>query len=578
MSVAAATMCATLIDEWIAGGVRHAVVAPGSRSTPIVLALAARAAKGEISVQVAHDERVAGFMALGMGLSGVPALVVCTSGTAAANLMPAVVEAGLSEVPMLVVTADRPPELRDVGAAQTVDQTHIFGRAVRWFHDPGVADLAASGSWRSLARRARSASQNGPVHLNLPFREPLVSAPDELPAQLPGSPINAAHPDDVAPPRVRHAVLQQAGNGDPVPDSAHTSRGVILAGGRSGVSVHQIRELAARTGWPIIADPLSEARQIPGAICAADQILRTEEFVERATTEVIVRIGRPAASKVLAQWVAHSSATLVQVGGPGVIDPDHRVAAKCQIEDLLSCGWEFGIDPQWWALWTEAEAIAQTWIDEVLGAQTELTEPAIARLFAHALSAAPQDAVTAVQEVVVASSMPIRDLEWFGGPSAQAHANRGANGIDGTISTALGIACTGVRTAVLLGDLAFLHDLNALIGMPQRQCEGRSLDLRILVVDNDGGGIFSFLPQASHLESETFEQFFGTPHGSDLIQISKGFGVSARTVDTAGDLLAALQEPGPQVIRVRTDRTLNTEVHAALTAAVTREISQHLRS
>jgi 2-succinyl-5-enolpyruvyl-6-hydroxy-3-cyclohexene-1-carboxylate synthase len=575
MSVAAATMCATLIDEWIAGGVRHAVVAPGSRSTPIVLALAARAAKGEISVQVAHDERVAGFMALGMGLSGVPALVVCTSGTAAANLVPAVVEAGLSEVPMLVLTADRPPELREVGAAQTVDQTHIFGRAVRWFHDPGVADFAASNSWRSLAKRARDASRKGPVHLNLPFREPLVAAPDELPSQL-----SSRHDDSLtdAPeqPKVRQAVLHRVDESDPIPDAAHRTRGVILAGGRSGVSVHHIRELAARTGWPIIADPLSEARQIPGAICAADQILRTEEFVQHANTEVMIRIGRPAASKVLSQWVAHSSAPLVQVGGPGVIDPDHRVAARCRIEDLLSCDWEFELDPGWWALWTQAEAIAQTWIEEVLGAQTDLCEPAIARLFAQAVAPGSQNSAVAVQEIVVASSMPIRDLEWFGGPSAQAHANRGANGIDGTMSTALGIACTGAPTAVLLGDLAFLHDLNALIGLKQRECEGRRPDLRIVVVDNDGGGIFSFLPQASHLEPEVFEQFFGTPHGADLIQIAQGFGIPARTVDSAGDLVAALQEPGPHVIRVRTDRALNIEVHAALTAAVTREIARHL--
>jgi 2-succinyl-5-enolpyruvyl-6-hydroxy-3-cyclohexene-1-carboxylate synthase len=576
MSVAAATMCATLIDEWIAGGVRHAVVAPGSRSTPLVLALAARAAQGDISVQVAHDERVAGFMALGMGLSGVPALVVCTSGTAAANLMPAVVEAGLSEVPMLVLTADRPPELRDVGAAQTVDQTHIFGRAVRWFHDPGVADLAASNSWRSLAKRARDASRKGPVHLNLPFREPLVAAPEGLPPQLPSKyDDSATHVSQR--PKVREAMLQQVGQSDPIPDSAQRTRGVILAGGRSGVSVHQIRELAARTGWPIIADPLSEARQIPGAICAADQILRTEEFVQRANTEVIIRIGRPAASKVLAQWVANSSATLVQVGGPGVIDPEHRVAARCHIQDLLGCEWAFGLDPEWWALWAQAEAIAQTWIDEVLGAQTELTEPAIARLFAQAVAAESENPVETVQEIVVASSMPIRDLEWFGGPSAQAHANRGANGIDGTISTALGIACTGARVAVLLGDLAFLHDLNALIGIQQRQCQGRSLDLRILVVDNDGGGIFSFLPQASHLEPETFEQFFGTPHGADLVQIAHGFKIPARTVETSADLMAALQDPGPQVIRVRTDRAANTEVHASLTEAITREIAQHLR-
>lgn len=573
-------MCATLIDEWIRCGIHHAVVAPGSRSTPIVLALAERSARGEISVQVAQDERVAGFMALGMGLRGVPALLVCTSGTAAANFAPAVVEAGLSDVPMLVLTADRPPELRDVGAAQTVDQTHLFGRSVRWFHDPGVADLAASHTWRSLARRALDASRTGPVHLNLAFREPLVAKPAALPAPLEQSPVLTEAP------RVRSATLHAVSGADPVPSAAHKSRGVILAGGRSGVSVEEIRELAARTGWPIIADPLSEARQIPGAICAVDQILRSPEFTERATAEVIIRVGRPSASKVLAQWVSSSSAALIQVGGPGTIDPDHRVLARCAMTDLLSPNWGFTPDLGWWELWMRAEAIAQTWIDEVLGGYDTLTEPAVARWFAHGINAGIDAGVDAgetsrVDEVVVASSMPIRDFEWFGGPGARAHANRGANGIDGTLSTAVGIACSGARTAVLIGDLAFVHDLNALVGLTHRRVnagdEAAGLDLRIVVVDNDGGGIFSFLPQASHLDQSTFEQFFGTPHGADLVALAQGFGITAHTVDDVGALIAALGEPGPRVIRVRTDRVANTAVHAAITEAVIREISAALK-
>jgi 2-succinyl-5-enolpyruvyl-6-hydroxy-3-cyclohexene-1-carboxylate synthase len=568
-------MCATLIDEWIRCGIRHAVVAPGSRSTPIVLALAARSAAGEIEVQVAHDERVAGFMALGMGLRGVPALLICTSGTAAVNFAPAVVEAGLSDVPMLVLTADRPPELRDVGAAQTVDQTHLFGRSVRWFHDPGVADLAASHTWRSLARRAVSASRTGPVHLNLPFREPLVAEPVELPAPLGQSLVMEGASG------VRSAMMPPSAPGDSVPTAAHQPRGVILAGGRSGVSAAQIRELAARTGWPIIADPLSEARQIPGAICAADQILRSPDFVDRATVEVIIRIGRPSASKVLAQWVAGSGAAVIQVGGPGTIDPDHQVLARCEMADLLRQDWGFSPDLAWWELWMRAEAIAQTWIEEVLGSYDTLTEPAVARYFTHGINAAADaDQASGVDEVVVASSMPIRDLEWFGGPGARAHANRGANGIDGTLSTAVGIACTGARTAVLLGDLAFLHDLNALIGLTRRQVNSSGqvvgLDLRIVVVDNDGGGIFSFLPQASHLDQSTFEQFFGTPHGADLVALAQGFGVTAHTVDDLGALMVALREPGPQVIRVRTDRVANTAVHAAITDAVIREIAADL--
>lgn len=544
-------MCATLIDEWIRAGVRHAVVAPGSRSTPIVLALADRAATGDITVHVTPDERVAGFMGLGLGLRGVPALVVCTSGTAAVHLAPAVVEAGLSDVPMIVLTADRPPELRDVGAAQTIDQSHLFGRAVTWYHDPGVADMEACGSWRSMARRALRASARGPVHLNLPFREPLVATPAELPAALPRTAVvtRAA--------RVRAAAWPMESEvSDPVPAAAHSARGVILAGGRSGVDLGALRELAARTGWPLIADPTSEARQIPGAVCAADQILRVREFGAADEVEVIVRVGRPAASKVVAQWVASHRAVLLQVGGPGEIDPDHRVTARVDMADLLSTDWKFTPDPQWWAPWATAEAIAQTWIDEVLGGFEELTEPAVARLIGAALG-------VTVEEMVVASSMPVRDLEWFGGPGARAHANRGANGIDGTISTAIGVALDGGPTAVLLGDLAFVHDLNALVGLIDRD-----VDVRIVVTDNDGGGIFSFLPQAAALEPEVFETYFGTPHGVDIVAAAQALGVPARTVTTAEELLDALGTPGPKVLRVPSDRHRNMQVHAALTEAI----------
>jgi 2-succinyl-5-enolpyruvyl-6-hydroxy-3-cyclohexene-1-carboxylate synthase len=567
MSVAAATMCATLIDEWIRLGVCHAVVAPGSRSTPIVLALAERAATGEIAVQVAHDERVAGFMALGLGLRGVPALLVCTSGTAAANFAPAVVEAGLSDVPMLVLTADRPPELRDVGAAQTVDQTHLFGRSVRWFHDPGVADLAVSQTWRSLARRAMNACLTGPVHINLPFREPLVAASEPLPSPL----LNDAQLAVLPAPSVRSAWISPSSVPNSVPSAAHSPHGLILAGGRSGISSSEIRELAARTGWPILADPLSEARQIPGAICAADQILRSAEFVASIDVQVIVRIGRPSASKVLAQWVASCGATVIQVGGPQVVDPDHRVAARCAMSDLLTANWQFTPDTKWWERWSQVEAIAQTWIDEAIGGQSTLSEPALARLFAMHV---PEE----VQEVVVASSMPIRDLEWFGGPSARAHANRGANGIDGTLSTALGVACGGVSTAVLIGDIAFLHDQNALVGLMDRTVGDQPVDLRIVVVDNDGGGIFSFLPQAEHLAPDTFEQFFGTPHKADLVALAQAYGVPAQTVETAYELIEALKVPGPRVIRVQTDRSTNPTLHSSITAAVTKAIAEAVSS
>lgn len=234
-----ATFCATLVDEWVRNGVRNAVVAPGSRSTPMALALSDR---HEVAIHVVHDERVAAFVALGLGLDGIPAILLCTSGTAAANFHPAVVEAGLSDISMLIVTADRPPELRDVGAPQTIDQTNLYGRSVRWFHDPGVADAAAASSWRSLARRAFHGAGAGPVHLNLPFREPLLGEAGELPPPLTYDDIGA-----LATPG--STVIEPHS----LTDIVAVERGLILAGGRSGVhpdAVAAIRQRLQRAERP----------------------------------------------------------------------------------------------------------------------------------------------------------------------------------------------------------------------------------------------------------------------------------------------------------------------------------------
>jgi 2-succinyl-5-enolpyruvyl-6-hydroxy-3-cyclohexene-1-carboxylate synthase len=535
-----ATFCATLVDEWVHHGVRHAVVAPGSRSTPMALAIAGR---DEVAVHIVHDERAAAFVALGLGLRGIPAVLLCTSGTAAANFHPAVVEAGLSDVPMLVVTADRPPELRDVGAPQTIDQTGLYGRSVRWFHDPGVADPAAIGSWRSLARRAVAATANGPVHLNLPFREPFLGEPGELPART-----SVPRPPASAP-----AVAV-----DDLSDLVRAERGLILAGGRSGVGADDVALLAKATGWPLLADPLSGCRHLAGAVTAFDALLRAEPFATAQRPEVVVRIGRPAASKVLATWIADSGATVVQIGGPGVIDPDHRAAVNLPASAaaaLAGLASPVAERPGWARAWQLAGERAEQAIDAVLAAETALTEPGVARAVATAVPDGGQ--------LVVASSMPVRDLEWFGGPAAAAHANRGANGIDGVVSTALGVALGGATAVALVGDIAFLHDAGALTALV-----GRAADLRIVVVDNDGGGIFSFLPQASELPGDRFEQLFGTPHGTDVVAVARGHGIAADTVATAAELRSRLALPGPAVTRVATDRIANVATHAALNRAV----------
>ncbi len=536
-----ATFCATLVDEWLALGIRHAVVAPGSRSTPMALALTDRR---EMRVHVVHDERSAAFVALGLALDGDPALLLCTSGTAAANFYPAVVEAGLSEVPMIVLTADRPEELRGVGAPQTIDQIDLYGHHVAWSRDPGVPDDAERSLWRELAIDAWTHAARGPVQLNLAFREPLLGTVGELPERS-----SSQAPDPV--------VLRGGRRSDPVP-SMGARRGLILVGGRHGLDGDDIVALSEVTGWPVVADPISGMRHLPGAISTVDAMLRSERFATEHLPDVIVRIGRPAASKVLAQWTKRATdagAVLVQVGGPGVIDPDHNVAAVVSVDDLLEAVSDFEQWAEWSDSWTSADVLADQVILDVLARFDELTEPGTARSVADTI---PFDA-----DLVVASSMPVRDLEWFGGSRARAHANRGANGIDGVLGTALGRALAGRTTFVLLGDFAFVHDSNSLTAL-----ESRAVDLRIVVVDNDGGGIFSFLPQASALSQDRFEQLFGTPLGVDIVALAASYGLEARTVHSVDELVDQLGRRGPWVCRVSTDRRHNVEVHAELHAAV----------
>lgn len=540
-----ATAAATLVDEWIRCGVDHAVVAPGSRSTPIALALAERP---ELAVHVVHDERVAAFVALGLGLDGAPAVLVCTSGTAPVNFHPAVVEAELSEVPMIVATADRPPELRGVSAPQTIDQIDLYGRSVRWFVDAPVPDEADPADWRPLARRAFATSTGapaGPVHVNLPFREPLLGSPADLPPHIAPPEVVSPHSTTSANAVTRVAELER-------------QRGVIVAGGRSGVGRGDVVALAERLGWPILADPCSGLRDAPQAVTAFDPILRFDEFAAAHAPEVVVRIGRAPASKVLSQWIVRSEAPVVQIGGPGVVDPECNVAAFGSLGDLD--GWTGAANTPWLARWRHANERAEAAIDAAL-AELPLGEPAVAR----AVSGIARELEA---DLVAASSMPIRDVEWFGG-SVTAHANRGANGIDGVISTALGCALAGRTVFTLVGDIAFVHDSNALVALPDR-----CVDLRIVVIDNAGGGIFNFLPQASALSIERFEQLFGTPHGTDVTALASAHGVDAATVDTVEGLGERLASPGPSVTRVVTDRIDNVRLHDDLTAAVATALSR----
>jgi 2-succinyl-5-enolpyruvyl-6-hydroxy-3-cyclohexene-1-carboxylate synthase len=555
---AAATFCATLVDEWVRAGVTDAVIAPGSRSTPLAVALAT--ADG-IAVHVQVDERSAGFLALGIAMATwEPVVVLTTSGTAAVELHAAVVEADLAGVPLLICTADRPPELRDVGAPQVVDQTHLYGRAARWYHDPGVADPAASSRWRALASRAyaeATGSRPGPVHLNLPFREPLLGAPGDLPT--PREPTDLTEGWVWRPPSQPPA--------DPIIEATDLAgrRGILVAGRWSGDG-DAVHAVASSLGWPVLADPLSQARRpVRGTIAHADAILRSHAAADALRPEVILRVGEPPASRVVNEWLAASGALEIVVAGAGRwSDPSGTAgivldADPSDLLDALRVQLQ-GVDevPDWRDVWVAADAAAAGAIEAELLAQTDVSEPELARALVAAL---PEGAA-----LVVSSSMPVRDVEWYSAPrdGVRVLANRGANGIDGVVSTAVGVAIgTGGPTVALLGDLAFLHDSNGLLGAAQR-----SADLVIVVADNDGGGIFSFLPQAGDVGSERFEQLFGTPHGLDLVAVARAYGVrAATTIDVGTDLAAALGRGGVHVLVARTDRAENVEVHRRINDA-----------
>jgi 2-succinyl-5-enolpyruvyl-6-hydroxy-3-cyclohexene-1-carboxylate synthase len=551
-----ATFTATLVDEWVRDGLTDAVVCPGSRSTPLALALAGHPG---VRLHVQHDERSAGFLALGLGLAtGRPAVVLTTSGTAAAELHPAVVEADLAAVPLLACTADRPPELRDVGAPQAIDQVHLYGRSVRWFGDPGVPDASGTDRWRPLAARAYAAAVGppaGPVQLNLPFREPLVGTPGPLPPAR-----------DQGPWARRPSGRAAATTAVEVPNRAQ--RVLVVAGAVPGLDGGLVHAAAAARGWPVAAEPRSAA-WLPAdtTVTHLDAILRSPRAAEALRPEVIVRLGAPGSSRVVNEWLAASGAPEIVLGAPAWSDPA-GTAALVSGDDptpFLEAACRAGGEPDaggWLAAWQAASAAAAKALADELDGEATATEPGVARAVAAAL---PDGA-----RLVISSSMPIRDVERYAAPRSglTAIANRGANGIDGVVSTALGVALgSGAPTALLVGDIALLHDSNGLLG-----AAARNADLVCVVVDNDGGGIFSFLPQATALAQERFETLFGTPHGLDLVALASAYGVDARRLtpgeDVAAAVTRAVADRGVRVLVVPTDRAANVAVHRCLDEAM----------
>lgn len=569
-------LASAFVEELARGGLKLAVISPGSRSTPLAVALWRQR---EIEVKVIVDERSAGFFALGAAqASGEPVALLCTSGTALVNYHPAVVEADESAIPLVVLSADRPPELRGIGAGQTIDQIKTFGSSVRWFCEVGTHDADDSGllHYRSVACRAlataRGEARPGPVHLNLPWREPLAPVPVEgaVTATDPlalegrdGRPLTAVTHIDLEPSTfLLDEVAGHIGN---------AISGVIVAGRQLDPELREpLAHLARVSGFPILAEPTSQLRCGPHdrshVVAAYDLLLRDERFARSVVPDLILRFSEMPTSKPLRAWIEASGADQIVIDPyGGWNEPSRRAAAILRADPTeLAQGWAArleGLEGRERPLpdrWLEAEAAAQTMLDEALISDGEITEPALHR----ALGQAHRDG----DLVYTSSSMPIRDQEAFlPGSSTDVSflSNRGANGIDGLISSGIGAAqVSGRPTTIVSGDLGLLHDIGGLAAL--REVE---TPVRIVVIDNDGGGIFHFLPQEKALEGDEFEALLGTPRGVDAAKAAALFDLPHQRLESLAELPAAL-ERGTGLIELKTDRQTNVEAHRRLVARV----------
>jgi len=570
-------LASAFVEELARGGVRHAVVSPGSRSTPLAVALWRQA---EIEVSVIVDERSAAFFALGAAqATRTPVALLCTSGTAAANYLPAVCEADESAVPLVVLTADRPPELRGIGAGQTIDQIKLYGESVRWFCEVGTHEADDDGllHYRSIACRALAAARGetrpGPVHLNLPWREPLAPLPVEgaVTATDPlalegrnGRPLTAVTSIDLEPSAF---LLDEMAShiGDAI-------AGVIIAGRQLDPELREpLAHLARESGFPILAEPTSQLRCGPHdrsyVVSTYDLLLRDEHFARSVVPDLVLRFGEMPTSKPLRAWLSASGADQIVIDPyGGWNEPTNRAAAILRADPTeLAAGWATRLEkeerpaPQ---RWLDAERPAREALDAALAGES-ISEPALHAAFGHA----HQDG----DLVYTASSMPIRDQETFlppGETDVIFLCNRGANGIDGLLSSGIGAAhASGRPTTIITGDLGLLHDIGGLAAL-----RDVSTPVRIVVIDNNGGGIFGFLPQAEALGGEEFEALLGTPRGVAVDRAAQLFEIPHRRLDSLAALSDALAE-GTSLIGVKTSRAGNPALHRDLSAAVTAALS-----
>lgn len=563
------------VDELVRSGLKHMVVSPGSRSTPIAV-LAAEHPDLKIWIQI--DERSAAFFALGLAKSSrQPVALLCTSGTAAANYYPAIAEANLSRVPLVVLTADRPHELRGVGAPQTIDQLGMYGSHAKWFMEMPLPEAAPAmlRHARVTASRAMMTAGTAPagvVHLNFPLREPLLPNLDHPQLFADARRDNSQAYTAVAEAQagLSEAALQQLAD-----ELSATRKGLIVCGPHDDPRfAERVIQLAELLQYPIIADPLSQLRS--GAhskrliIDSYDAFLRIDSIAEELQPDVLLRFGAMPVSKPLLLYMSkHEQAKHIVVDEAGWRDPTLLVAARVMAEPAIFCeqlaaklGQERKGDANADSAWLKRWQLLQ------LSSQEVLTEAAAAEadggLFEGSVVYQLQQLMNRHSTLFVGNSMPIRDVDSFwrtDDKGIRMMANRGANGIDGLVSTAMGVSAMQRGTVLLLGDLSFYHDLNGLLG-----AKLHGLDLTIVIVNNDGGGIFSFLPQAQL--PNHFETLFGTPIGLDYEHAAKLYGGQFQRVYSWAQFQQAFQQAqasgGLQMIELPTDRAVNVELHRSI--------------
>ena len=540
------SFAATFVDELAAQGVEFACVSPGSRSAPVAIALQRHP---KIRVFMHIDERSGSFFGVGLAkATGKPVALLSTSGTAAAEFHAAVVEASYSRTPLIVLTADRPPELRDVGANQAIDQQRLYGTAVRWFFDPGPPLEAPNVArlWRRLAARAYAEAATGPVHINLPFREPLVPAPGQLPPAL-GAPGQTVTGGRILPTPSQVTTLASA--------LQRAQRPLIIAGEmRDG---DRLAPALHRLGLPVLAEPSSQLRrpETGAAIESYEALLRAGWSLQHGP-DLVIRLGGTPTSKVLSAWLAAASAPTF------LIDPDRAWRDPDQVvSNVVVC------DPQgllealpamdrsaWREEWLSAGKKAAAAISATF-VSTPIHEGHIVRALASRLPDAAQ--------VFIGSSMPIRAADSFwphAKPQQRFYGNRGASGIDGLVSTGLGLAAarSTIPTVLLLGDLSTYHDMNGLWAMRRH-----GLRATLVVCDNNGGGVFNFLPQSQH--QDVFEEIFATPLGLDFSQVARLYDLVYSPVTERSGLEPALSDAlnaqAPTMVVVRFKREDSVSGH-----------------